>query len=269
MRNGSALETLRDKSISSRSHLDYEGKGEWRISGRGDWPTIQLQLPPADSDDIICASRHNNLMTSPETFQELPFETAIELFDYLSPSRSNWVGPRPEPALYRGHWCSDWLLVPTALGGRKWLTDGVDWFKAPCKTADEQVRLEFATLKYFWEESDRQGLRLPEDGQTLRNAFYTMEKKLDDGKLQYVEHFWPPTTMLSLLGLAQHSGIGTRLLDWSWDPYVAAYFAASGFFSEAKAPAVEDRIAIWKLLLSAIEVQEYIHGRTLRTGLSG
>jgi hypothetical protein len=137
----------------------------------------------------------------------------------------------------------------------------VKWYKPPCETADQQVRLEFATLKYFWEESDRQGLRLPEDGQTLRDAFYAMEKKLDDGKLQYVEHFWPPTPMLSLLGLAQHSGIATRLLDWSWDAYVAAYFAASGILRAEKLPESGDRIGIWKLLLAAVEVQEYVHGK--------
>jgi FRG domain len=137
----------------------------------------------------------------------------------------------------------------------------VAWHKPPCATTEEQIAYEFATLRYFWEESDRQGLRMPEDGQVLRNAFYKMERTLYDRKLQYHRHFWPPTEMLSLLGLAQHSGIGTRLLDWSWDPYVAAYFAASGIFGTGALPTLADRIAIWKLLLAGIEVQEYVHGK--------
>jgi len=130
----------------------------------------------------------------------------------------------------------------------------------PLATTAQQVTAEAATLKYFWEESDRQGLRLPEDGQAIRQAFQKIERILRDGNLQPHPHSWPPSPLLSLLRLAQHSGVPTRLLDWSWDPYVAAYFAAAGFFELGEAPVAGTRIAIWRLLLAQVEFQEEFFG---------
>ena len=47
-----------------------------------------------------------------------------------------------------------------------------------------------------------------------------------------------------VLGLAQHYGVPTRLLDWTETPYVAAFFA---FASLASSPGKSQDIAIWCL----------------------
>jgi hypothetical protein len=64
---------------------------------------------------------------------------------------------------------------------------------------------------------------------------------------------WPPQGLYEALAIAQHYGVPTRLLDFSSDPLIAAYFAVENPQSDA-----ED-IAVWAVDLQQISLAAKDH----------
>jgi hypothetical protein len=75
--------------------------------------------------------------------------------------------------------------------------------------------------------------------------------------------FWPPSNLLSLIALAQHYGVATRALDWTWSSLTAAYIAVSDASVQA-----QDHVVVWVFsylaeMLARIPTSEEVKRRPL------
>jgi hypothetical protein len=189
--------------------------------------------------------------------REVQCSEAVEFLETLANIQRNPVGlPRPDRFAFRGQADSTWELIPsafrvgTALGYE--LRHHAHVVCPEMIDSWEQANAEYYAIYEFLQLADSLGLEVPGDSYMFRgnarfrNVVGNWELGIGD---------WPKPELLELLAIAQHHGVPTRLLDFSFRPGVAVFFA----LSDDANTAADGQFAVWAVDLDFI-AWSAIHG---------
>jgi len=109
---------------------------------------------------------------------------------------------------------------------------------------------EIASLLWFYDKANKQCIPLPEiPRKTLRNEFLDVQNQRNKLTPESYILEWS-----SIAAVAQHYGIPTRMLDWTFDVNVALYFAVKNLPGKESTDSHPEYVTLWILDKSRISI---------------
>lgn len=188
-------------------------------------------------------------------------DSVEEFLDYLVTSGRHWKAAKRGELAYRGQATSRWSLLPKAFRPQQVVGYEPDSPIGRLFNLELQVRAEFRAAHQFVQAADSSGLPISETtGRLLSQE--DPRSIFDDDNWEYR---WPQEEVLQTLALAQHHGVPTRLLDFTEDPLVAAYFAAMTAWNPRDAMRATHNVrrflAVWVIDLRFVRAVNAIRNR--------
>lgn len=152
-------------------------------------------------------------------------DNKAKLKEILKSSNENFI--------YRGQSNSKYELVPS-------LYRNVFEYSMFGHTYESLCFLQLSYLNSFIKGCDLNAVAIPNDSREFR---YDVLNSSHD-KVFMDPASWPNKKMYELLAFAQHYEYPTELLDWTYNPLVAMYFASTGVI-ESSSSSLEDSFSIW------------------------
>ena len=183
-----------------------------------------------------------------------------DFLECLDPGANHWRSAKLGDLAFRGQANSTWPLAPKAFRRDQLVGYGSNPPKGGLPRVVPQAQAEFRAVLEFVRAADTSGLQVV--GTTGRML-------LDNAPRQFFndrdwEYGWPQDEILETIALAQHHGVPTRLLDFTDNPLVGAYFAACSAWDPDKGRRVRGTgryISVWIIDMRFIRELNGIRGR--------
>lgn len=179
-----------------------------------------------------------------ETIKFDGFEAFLK--EVLIPSGTYWK--KLDGFVFRGEKTNMYKLLPGALRENQ-----VDNLYRSGKPIDDQwkwltwqINAEYSILREFYKAANNSGLKVPQIDSIAQNYVDLFPTELMHQRGSFS---WISEDLAELAALAQHYGLLTRLIDWSYDIYVALYFACLGAVKDRQKKPFDknDTFVIWAL----------------------